>query len=49
MSGSWQNSKEVESNLNLKEAMISAKQSYEDDRKSGFKILHLDPSIDIHW
>lgn len=46
--GPWQNSKEVERNLNLKEAMDSAKQSYEDDIKSGFKILHLDPSIDIH-
>ena len=46
--GPWQNSKEVEENLDLKDAMDSAKQSYYADIKSGFKILHIDPSIDIH-
>jgi len=43
--GPWQNEKE--SNLNLKEAMESAKRSYQADIDSGFQMLHIDPSIDI--
>ena len=46
--GPWQNNSEVNSSLNLKEAMQSAKSSYKEDIKSNFEILHLDPSIDIH-
>ena len=45
---SWQNNNEIENNLSLKEAMDSAKLSYSKDIDAGFKILHLDPSIDIH-
>ena len=45
--GPWQNSMEIEKKLNLEEAMDSAKNSYIADIKSGFKILHIDPSIDI--
>ena len=46
--GPWQNSIEVDKNLNLSQAMESAKLSYEADIKSGFKVIHIDPSIDIH-
>ena len=38
----------MEKNFNLKEAMESAKDSYLEDMKAGYKILHIDPSIDIH-
>ena len=43
--GPWQNSKELENKLNLKEAMKSAKNSFEDDIKNNFKIIHIDTSI----
>lgn len=46
--GPWQNNIEIQKDLNLKEAMNSAKESYKIDIDSGFKIIHLDPSIDIH-
>jgi len=46
--GPWQNKKESENNLSLEEAMDSAKRSYKVDIDAGFKILHIDPSIDIH-
>lgn len=46
--GPWQNQREVAENLLLEAAMESAKQSYEADIRTGFDILHLDPSIDIH-
>ena len=46
--GPWQNPKEVELNLALKQAMDSAKKSYLTDIVSGFKVIHIDPSIDIH-
>ena len=46
--GPWQNSKEIEDNLNLEQAMESAKESYSNDIESGFKVIHIDPSIDIH-
>lgn len=45
--GPWQNNKEVENNMNLSAAMQSAKNSYKSDIDAGFKILHIDPSIDI--
>ena len=46
--GPWQNAQEKEKKLSLKDAMESAKKSYKVDIESGFKIIHLDPSIDIH-
>ena len=46
--GPWQSLVEVNKNMGLKEAMQSAKDSYTEDIKSGFEILHIDPSIDIH-
>ena len=46
--GPWQNTKEVNLKLNLDAAMESAKQSFKKDIDSGFEILHIDPSIDIH-
>ena len=44
--GPWQNNLEIEKKFDLKKAMSSAKDSYLTDIKSGFKILHIDPSID---
>ncbi len=44
--GPWQNNLEIENKYDLKKAMSSAKESYLTDIKSGFKILHIDPSID---
>ena len=46
--GPWQNPIEIELNLGLRQAMESAKKSYLADIKSGFQIIHIDPSIDIH-
>tara|TARA_Y100000589_G_scaffold321364_1_gene352626 strand:+ start:1333 stop:2505 length:1173 start_codon:yes stop_codon:yes gene_type:complete len=46
--GPWQNPKEVKENMSLKAAMESAKTSYKNDIDSGFELIHIDPSIDIH-
>jgi tagatose-1,6-bisphosphate aldolase non-catalytic subunit AgaZ/GatZ len=46
--GPWQNNEEIKQNLNLDLAMKSAKESYKEDIDAGFKILHIDTSIDIH-
>ena len=46
--GPWQNNEEKKQNLNLDLAMKSAKKSYKADIDAGFKILHIDTSIDIH-
>jgi len=46
--GPWQNNLEIEKKFDLKQAMSSAKDSYLTDIQSGFKILHIDPSIDPH-
>lgn len=46
--GPWQNTKEVNDNLSLRDAMASAKLSYKNDIDAGFDVLHIDPSIDIH-
>ena len=35
-------------NMNLKDAMQSAKDSYRADIDAGFQMLHIDPSVDIH-
>ena len=45
--GPWQNDIERVEKFGLKKAMESAKNSYKVDIDSGFRILHLDPSIDI--
>jgi hypothetical protein len=46
--GPWQNSVEIDRKLSLRKAMESAKSSYRADIDAGFRILHIDPSIDIH-
>lgn len=46
--GPWQNYSEVKEKMNLKDAMASAKRSFEVDIKAGFPMIHIDPSIDIH-
>lgn len=45
--GPWQNTIEKEQKLSLRQAMESAKKSYEADISSGFQIIHIDPSEDI--
>ena len=42
--GPWQNSDDVRNNLNLTDAMNSAKKSFEQDILSNFKFIHIDPS-----
>ena len=44
--GPWQNNIEIEKKYDLNKAMDSAKKSYSTDIKSGFKVIHIDPSID---
>jgi tagatose-1,6-bisphosphate aldolase non-catalytic subunit AgaZ/GatZ len=46
--GPWQSSKEKDAGLSLRRAMESAKSSFRSDLESGFQVLHIDPSIDIH-
>ncbi len=46
--GPWQNNEDVKKKISLKDAMISAKYSYEEDINSGFQFIHIDTSIDIH-
>jgi hypothetical protein len=46
--GPWQNELEKKQNMNLEEAMKSAKDSYKADIDAGFHMLHIDPSVDIH-
>lgn len=46
--GPWQNTIEIKKQFSLRQAMESAKLSYKEDIDSGFQILHIDPSIDIH-
>ena len=46
--GPWQNELEKSQNMNLKEAMKSAKDSFRSDIDAGFHMLHIDPSEDIH-
>ena len=45
--GPWQNYSEVKENMDLKRAMASSKRSFEADIRSGFQMIHIDPSIDI--
>ena len=46
--GPWQNTCEKEAGLSLRRAMESAKSSFLVDIESGFQVLHIDPSLDIH-
>ncbi len=46
--GPWQSLVEKEAGLGLKRAMNSAKSSYREDIESGFQVIHIDPSVDIH-
>lgn len=46
--GPWQNELEKKQKMKLKDAMQSAKESYQADIDAGFQSLHIDPSIDIH-
>ncbi|MBF0372121.1 MAG: class II D-tagatose-bisphosphate aldolase, non-catalytic subunit [Alphaproteobacteria bacterium] len=46
--GPWQHESEVVAKMSFRDAMRSAKLSYESDIRAGFEILHIDPSIDIH-
>jgi len=46
--GPWQNELEKTQNMNLRDAMQSAKDSYRADIDAGFHMLHIDPSVDIH-
>jgi hypothetical protein len=46
--GPWQNEFEKIQNMDLKDAMQSAKDSYRADIDAGFHMLHIDPSVDIH-
>jgi fructose/tagatose bisphosphate aldolase len=43
--GPWQNPIEVKKNMTREEAMASAKRSFEVDIRSGFEIIHIDPSV----
>ena len=43
--GPWQNNKELENQFSTKEAMKSAKKSFEEDIKNNFKIIHIDTSV----
>jgi len=46
--GPWQNELEKTKGMDLKDAMQSAKDSYQADMDAGFQLLHIDPSVDIH-
>lgn len=46
--GPWQNYGEVKNRMQERDAMESAKHSFKVDIESGFDIVHIDPSIDIH-
>jgi tagatose-1,6-bisphosphate aldolase non-catalytic subunit AgaZ/GatZ len=46
--GPWQNTCEITGGLSLRRAMESAKSSFQADIESGFQVLHIDPSVDIH-
>lgn len=46
--GPWHNTFEKAAGLSLRRAMESAKNSFRADIESGFQVLHIDPSIDIH-
>ena len=45
--GPWQNNLEITKKYNLRQAMKSAKESYLEDIKNDFKIIHIDASINL--
>ena len=45
--GPWQNNLEIENKLSLRDAMKSAKISYQRDIDNNFKIIHIDTSINF--
>jgi len=45
--GPWQNNLEIQKNYNIKDAMKSAKKSFEVDILNDFKAIHIDPSLNI--
>ena len=45
--GPWQNNLEIKENYNIKDAMKSAKKSFETDILNNFKVIHIDPSLNI--
>ncbi len=45
--GPWQNNFEIKNNFTLKEAMKSAKKSFETDIDSDIKVIHIDPSVTL--
>lgn len=47
--GPWQSNVEKEQNMGLRRAMESAKISFRKDIEADFQIIHIDPSIDIHY
>ena len=46
--GPWQHPVETANKLGLRDAMKSAKDSYQCDIESGMQIIHIDASVDIH-
>ena len=46
--GPWQNPLELQNGQDLAAAMRSAKRSYESDIESGFRVIHIDPSVSPH-
>ena len=46
--GPWQNNFEKEKQLSLRNAMESAKKSFQVDIESGFEMIHIDASVDIY-
>lgn len=45
--GPWQNTMEFEKEMSLRQAMDSAKHSFLEDIKTGFEIIHIDPSVNL--
>ena len=45
--GPWQNNNEINQKMNIKQAMKSAKNSFETDICNDFKVIHIDPSLNI--
>ena len=46
--GPWQNNIEINKKLNSIQAMRSAKKSYSEDIDAGFKIIHIDTSLNLN-
>ena len=46
--GPWQNNLDIKNKISEKDAMLSAKKSFENDIDNDFNFIHIDTSIDIH-